>query len=76
MIVILNNSHVGSLPPLTTADWETEFERYKQYPEWQQRQRMTLDEFKYIYFWEYSHRMMGRFLGVAFAGPLLYFSYR
>ena len=66
----------GGLPPTTTALWEIEFERYKQFPEWQQRKSMTLDEFKFIYAWEYGHRMMGRFLGVAFTVPLLYFSAR
>jgi heme a synthase len=66
----------GGLPPTTTALWEVEFERYKQFPEWQQRKNMTLDEFKFIYAWEYGHRMMGRFLGVAFVVPLSYFSVR
>ena len=37
---------------------------------------MTLDEFKFIFWWEYGHRMMGRFLGVAFTGPLVYFAAR
>ena len=50
----------GSLPPMTEAEWNIEFDRYKQYPEWKQRQSMTLDEFKFIYFWEYGHRMMGK----------------
>lgn len=66
----------GGLPPTTTALWEVEFERYKQFPEWQQRKNMTLDEFKFIYAWEYGHRMMGRFLGIAFVVPLTYFSVR
>ena len=35
---------------------------------------MTLDEFKFIFFWEYGHRMMGRFLGLAFVGPMVYFA--
>lgn len=47
-----------------------EFERYKQFPEWEQRKSMTVEDFKYIYFWEYGHRMMGRMLGVAFVLPL------
>lgn len=34
------------------AEWETEFDRYKAFPEWQQRRSMTLDEFKHIFFWE------------------------
>ena len=66
----------GSLPPVTSEQWNTEFERYKTFPEWQQRQSMTIDEFKFIYFWEYGHRMMGRFIGLAFVGPFLYFSYK
>lgn len=66
----------GSLPPMNREEWEKEFERYKQFPEWQQRQRMTLEEFKFIYFWEYGHRMMGRMIGVAFAVPLAFFTAR
>lgn len=66
----------GSLPPMNDKEWEIEFNIYKKYPEWQQRKNMTVDEFKYIYFWEYGHRMMGRFLGFAFAGPFLYFAGR
>ena len=63
----------GGLPPSNRAEWEREFQRYKQYPEWQQRQSMTLDEFKYIYAWEYGHRMLGRVVGLAFGLPLAYF---
>jgi cytochrome c oxidase assembly protein subunit 15 len=64
----------GSLPPMNRAEWEVEFDRYKQYPEWKQRQNMTLEEFKFIFFWEYGHRMMGRGLGFAFAIPAGYFA--
>lgn len=64
----------GSLPPFTQEDWEKEFTRYKQYPEYQQRQSMTLEDFKFIFWWEYGHRMMGRFLGFAYGLPLLYFA--
>ncbi|KAJ8599588.1 hypothetical protein CTAYLR_004702 [Chrysophaeum taylorii] len=63
----------GSLPPATKEDWEAEFERYKQFPEWEQRKSMSLDEFKTIYWWEYGHRMFGRVVGVAFCAPLVYF---
>ncbi|CAM9894013.1 unnamed protein product, partial [Discosporangium mesarthrocarpum] len=66
----------GSLPPMTTAEWEKEFEKYKQFPEWQQRQSMTIDDFKFIFFWEYAHRMLGRALGVIYGVPLLYFGLR
>lgn len=66
----------GSLPPMNDEEWEKEFARYKTFPEWNQRQSMTVEEFKYIYFWEYGHRMMGRFIGVAFTLPALYFGAR
>lgn len=66
----------GSLPPQNLAQWQAEFDRYKTFPEWQQRQRMTLEEFKYIYFWEWGHRMLGRSLGLLFVGPFAYFSLR
>lgn len=63
----------GSLPPMNQEEWEKEFDRYKQFPEWKQRQSMTLEEFKFIYFWEYGHRMMGRGIGLAFVLPGVYF---
>ena len=46
----------GTLPPMTQAEWEAEFERYKQFPEYKQRKSMDLKEFKSIFWWEYSHR--------------------
>ncbi len=61
---------------MNDEEWDKEFENYKKFPEWQQRKTMTVDEFKFIYFWEYGHRMMGRFIGVAFTVPLLYFAAR
>lgn len=67
---------LGSLPPMNQAEWQDEFERYKKFPEWQQRRSMTVEEFKFIYFWEYGHRMLGRLVGVAFAVPWLYFTVR
>ncbi len=63
----------GSLPPLNAEQWNIEFERYKTFPEWKQRQSMDIEEFKTIYYWEYGHRMMGRFIGFAFAMPFAYF---
>jgi heme A synthase len=56
---------------MSTKEWEAEFSRYKTFPEWQQRQSMTLDEFKFIYFWEWGHRMLGRSLGLLFIGEYL-----
>lgn len=66
----------GSLPPMNEADWMVEFDRYKTFPEWQQRKTMTLDEFQYIYYWEWGHRMLGRVVGVCFAAPWAYFALR
>ena len=66
---------LGSRPPITDDEWLEEFERYKNFPEWQQRQSMSLDEFKYIYFWEWGHRMAGRFVGLVFGGGWLYFTW-
>lgn len=66
---------LGSRPPITTEEWMVEFDRYKTFPEWQQRKSMTLDEFKYIYFWEWGHRMMGRVVGLVFGGGWAYFTW-
>ncbi len=65
---------LGAIPPLSELDWHTAFEKYKQIPEYTQVNKgMSLDEFKYIYWWEWSHRFLGRFIGIAFALPLLVF---
>ena len=69
-------SPLGSLPPITDQEWQEEFARYKTYPEWQQRQSMTLSDFKFIYGWEYGHRMLGRAVGLVFCVPWLYFTAR
>jgi len=69
-------SATGSLPPMSRAEWEMEFAQYQTYPEYQQRRNMTLEEFKYIYAWEYGHRMIGRVVGLAFVVPLIYFTAR
>ncbi|KAJ0403995.1 hypothetical protein P43SY_001389 [Pythium insidiosum] len=66
----------GSLPPMNQAEWEAEFEKYKKFPEYQQRKGMTLSEFKGIFFWEYGHRMLGRTVGLAYVLPLTYFMLR
>ncbi|MEE8294925.1 MAG: COX15/CtaA family protein, partial [Sphingomonadales bacterium] len=64
----------GTFPPFSTEAWQEEFSAYKAYPEYQQRgQDMTLEDFKGIYWWEYSHRLLGRLIGLMFALPLLYF---
>jgi len=64
----------GTIPPLTEAAWQDEFDRYKRIPEYAAfNQGMTLAGFKAIFFWEYLHRLLGRVIGLAFAGPLLWF---
>jgi heme a synthase len=65
---------VGTIPPLNTAEWETTFDKYKLTPEYQQvNSKMSLDEFKVIFYWEYWHRNLGRLIGLAFFFPFLYF---
>ncbi|XP_002986506.2 cytochrome c oxidase assembly protein COX15 [Selaginella moellendorffii] len=64
----------GSLPPLSAEEWEKEFDKYRQSPEYRTVNKgMSLDEFKFIYWMEYAHRMSGRALGVVFALPFGYF---
>lgn len=67
----------GTIPPMSVAEWQAEFSAYKQYPEYQQvNTGMSLGEFKSIFWWEYSHRLLGRLIGLAFALPLLFFMAR
>lgn len=67
----------GIIPPLSEAAWETEFSLYKSYPEYREVNKgITLSEFKGIYFWEYVHRLWGRLIGLAFAGPFVFFLLR
>lgn len=65
----------GEKPPGTEAEWTAEFARYKQSPEFKRVNiSMALDEFKFIYWMEWAHRMWGRGLGLAFALPLTVFA--
>lgn len=65
---------LGAIPPLTEAHWLEAFEKYKLIPEYHiVNHGMSLDDFKSIYWWEWSHRFLGRFIGVAFALPFLVF---
>lgn len=65
---------LGAIPPLGDADWMTAFEKYKQIPEYHLVNKgMSLEEFKVIYWWEWSHRFLGRFIGIAFAIPFVVF---
>ena len=64
----------GVLPPFGAEQWMTEFNLYRQFPEYQILNRgMSLDEFKSIYWFEYSHRMLGRLIGLVFLLPFCYF---
>ncbi|KAK3817510.1 MAG: COX15/CtaA family [Benniella sp.] len=67
----------GMKPPRSQAEWEEEFEKYKQFPEYKVlNHRMTLEEFKRIFYYEWSHRMLGRAIGAAFILPGLFFAAR
>jgi cytochrome c oxidase assembly protein subunit 15 len=65
---------LGSIPPLSDADWQDAFAKYQQIPEYQRINKgMSLGEFKAIYWWEWAHRFLGRFIGIAFFVPFLIF---
>ena len=67
----------GILPPLTFNDWEKSFSLYKQIPEYKfLNSSMTLEQFKTIYWWEYIHRLLGRFVGLFYLIPLFYFTFK
>jgi cytochrome c oxidase assembly protein subunit 15 len=58
----------GAIPPLSEADWQSEFEKYKQIDQWRiQNQWMELADFKVIYWWEWGHRQLGRVIGLVWA---------
>jgi heme a synthase len=65
---------LGAIPPLNAADWQVAFEKYKLIPEYQvQNKGMSLEAFKFIYWWEWGHRFLGRIIGFAFIVPLIFF---
>jgi cytochrome c oxidase assembly protein subunit 15 len=68
-----------TFPPLTEAKWQETFERYKQFPEYQKiniHNDFTLSDYKFIYFWEWFHRFIGRIIGLVFIVPFFYFLYK
>jgi cytochrome c oxidase assembly protein subunit 15 len=68
---------VGTIPPLSQADWAQAFAKYQLTPEYRLvNHAMTLDEFKGIFWWEYFHRLLGRLIGVVFLLPFLWFVVR
>lgn len=67
----------GALPPLSDGAWQAEFAKYKTIPQYQELNRgMSLNEFKFIYWWEWGHRLLGRLIGVAFLLPFLWFLWK
>ena len=67
----------GALPPLSHAEWKEAFDGYKAIPQYRQMNAgMSLDQFKTIFWWEWSHRLLGRVIGVVYLLPFLYFLWR
>jgi cytochrome c oxidase assembly protein subunit 15 len=67
----------GALPPLNHEQWGQAFDAYKTIPQYRQLNAgMSLDEFKTIFWWEWSHRLLGRVIGIAYLLPFLWFLWR
>jgi len=67
----------GALPPLTEAQWAQAFDGYKTIPQYRELNAgMSLAEFKTIFWWEWSHRLLGRVIGIAYLLPFLFFLWR
>jgi heme a synthase len=67
----------GVLPPLNAAQWTEAFDAYKTIPQYRQlNSGMSLDEFKTIFWWEWSHRLLGRVIGFAYLLPFIWFLWR
>ncbi len=68
---------IGVVPPLDAAQWQDAFAKYRAIPQYRAiHPEMTLDAFKWIFFWEYLHRLWGRLIGAVFALPFVYFLLR
>jgi heme a synthase len=64
----------GAIPPMTEADWQAEFDKYREIPQYQIVNRgMSLDDFKVIYWWEWGHRQLGRLIGLVWGVGFLGF---
>lgn len=64
----------GTLPPLNDEGWNDEFNKYQETPQYEKLNKgMSLSEFKFIYFWEYFHRLWARIMGIVFIVPFLLF---
>lgn len=68
-----------TFPPLTHEQWQNAFDEYKKFPEYQKiniHNDFTLDDYQFIYFWEWFHRFIGRIIGLVFIIPFVYFLIR
>ncbi len=64
----------GTFPPLNDLQWQEEFAKYKQSPQFQKlNSSFSIEDFKGIYRWEYIHRLLGRLIGIVFILPFIYF---
>ncbi|HEY6336281.1 MAG TPA: COX15/CtaA family protein [Alphaproteobacteria bacterium] len=71
------NPIMGAIPPLNATDWQSQFDLYRQTPQYKiLNAGMTLAEFKSIFWWEYVHRLLGRAIGVVFFLPFIFFAIR
>src|SRR5262249_5345517 len=67
----------GVVPPLDASAWQAEFDKYKTIPQYREHNAgMSLDEFKAIYWWEWTHRLLARLVGAAFIIPFVWFLWR
>ncbi|MBV8826879.1 MAG: COX15/CtaA family protein [Bradyrhizobiaceae bacterium] len=67
----------GTVPPLSDAQWQVEFDKYRATPQYQHLNAgMRLGEFKTLFWWEWAHRLLGRVIGAAFLLPFLFFLWR
>ena len=71
------NLFLGAIPPMSENSWLKLFEDYQNYPEYKIKNlHMTLHDFKFIFWWEYIHRMIGRLIGILFLVPFGFFVYK
>lgn len=71
------NLVTGTIPPLSDTAWQAELERYRQTPQYDLLNRgMSMADFRTIYWWEWAHRELGRFIGLVYIGGFLWFALR
>jgi len=71
------NVIMGSIPPLNDTQWQLVFDQYKQFPEYKLiNHQMGMEEFKFIFFWEFIHRFIGRLIGIVFIIPFVWFVWK